>query len=419
MAPYEIDPKAIKDAADKYAGSRLQSGIVIGTLAQSLNRNWGCAGTDTSARTWSQSYDPAAYHAVQAGTKIVNGFGKLYDLLAFSSVNHQNSHNAAMIPPGPVIAAPSEIPGFDQPQFNGAYGGDSPAPFGWDLIVRWLQGHFWPNDDPDKLRDLGSAWDTAAAELRTASNTAGPAWAVLEDLNSPDLNKALAQIDLVSDDVEELATQFENLGKACRNWAGEIEDAHKRIIDILTEALGWAIVAGVVGGIIGSLAGPAGTAGGASVAAGAAAEGAAIRIIPILVGLENAAIEIALGTGAIAAVGAAAGVVAANLDPLLLAQPSVMSIDSGGMVSGAGGNYYPAPKDLEGFPGTRLANRKSRMPGGRTRKRWTDDDGNIYEWDYQHGAVEKYNKRGVHQGEYDPSTGTQTKPPDPTRRVEP
>jgi hypothetical protein len=41
------------------------------------------------------------------------------------------------------------------------------------------------------------------------------------------------------------------------------------------------------------------------------------------------------------------------------------------------------------------------------------------EWDYQHGKVEKYNKKGKHQGEYDPNTGEQTKPPEPGREVEP
>ncbi|WP_415974044.1 colicin E3/pyocin S6 family cytotoxin [Rhodococcus sp. 077-4] len=50
------------------------------------------------------------------------------------------------------------------------------------------------------------------------------------------------------------------------------------------------------------------------------------------------------------------------------------------------------------------------------RTRWTDDKGNIYEWDRQHGAVEKYSKNGKHLGEFDPNTGAQTKPPDPTRK---
>lgn len=50
------------------------------------------------------------------------------------------------------------------------------------------------------------------------------------------------------------------------------------------------------------------------------------------------------------------------------------------------------------------------------RKSWKDDEGNTYEWDYQHGAVEKYNKNGKHLGEYDAETGAQTKPGDSTRK---
>lgn len=48
-----------------------------------------------------------------------------------------------------------------------------------------------------------------------------------------------------------------------------------------------------------------------------------------------------------------------------------------------------------------------------------DAEGNIYEWDSQHGSIEKYNKRGKHLGEFDFKTGVQTKAADPTRRVEP
>lgn len=37
----------------------------------------------------------------------------------------------------------------------------------------------------------------------------------------------------------------------------------------------------------------------------------------------------------------------------------------------------------------------------------------------QHGAVEKYNKRGKHLGEFDHETGEQTKDADKNREVEP
>ncbi|MFF0082257.1 colicin E3/pyocin S6 family cytotoxin [Streptomyces canus] len=82
----------------------------------------------------------------------------------------------------------------------------------------------------------------------------------------------------------------------------------------------------------------------------------------------------------------------------------------------------PAPKGgLPGFPKAGPARAKTPVQGGGgLRKRWKDPkSGEIYEWDSQHGAVEKYNKRGKHLGEYDPNTGAQTKPADPTRKVTP
>jgi len=82
--------------------------------------------------------------------------------------------------------------------------------------------------------------------------------------------------------------------------------------------------------------------------------------------------------------------------------------------------HHIPPKDLPAFPGLRIVRPKTAVGGGGLlRKRWKDDEGNIYEWDYQHGLVEKYSKRGRHLGEFDPTTGEQMKPADATRSVEP
>jgi len=82
--------------------------------------------------------------------------------------------------------------------------------------------------------------------------------------------------------------------------------------------------------------------------------------------------------------------------------------------------YQPPPKELAGFPGAKSAKLKTSVQGrGGRRRRWKDSDGTLYEWDSQHGTVEKYDKRGAHLGEFDASTGQQTKPADPSRRVEP
>lgn len=86
-------------------------------------------------------------------------------------------------------------------------------------------------------------------------------------------------------------------------------------------------------------------------------------------------------------------------------------------VSGSG--YTPAPLSLPGFPDALVAKRKTTVQGGGLRKRWRTAKGQILEWDSQHAAVEKYDKRGRHLGEFDAQTGTQTKEADETRRVEP
>ena len=59
------------------------------------------------------------------------------------------------------------------------------------------------------------------------------------------------------------------------------------------------------------------------------------------------------------------------------------------------------------------------MGDGAKRARWKDDDGTIYEQDYQHGRVEVYDQRGRHEGEYDERTGERTAQSDSTRRVDP
>jgi hypothetical protein len=72
--------------------------------------------------------------------------------------------------------------------------------------------------------------------------------------------------------------------------------------------------------------------------------------------------------------------------------------------------YVPPPpkKILPGFPNARYIG----VRGGRA----TWQDGKyILQWDYQHGAIEMYNKQRQHLGEFDYQTGEQTKPAVPGR----
>ena len=81
------------------------------------------------------------------------------------------------------------------------------------------------------------------------------------------------------------------------------------------------------------------------------------------------------------------------------------------VLSVPGHGYHKPPDLLPAFPDAVSARPKSSVQGGgKKRNRWVDDRGRIYEWDYQHGAVEMYDKQGKHLGEFDPDTGKQTKP---------
>jgi len=74
--------------------------------------------------------------------------------------------------------------------------------------------------------------------------------------------------------------------------------------------------------------------------------------------------------------------------------------------------YIPPPAVLEAFPNARRARSKN------GRKRWIDSKGKIYEWDYQHGDVEVYDKTGKkHEGSFDSKTGERTGEPVSGRRT--
>ena len=93
----------------------------------------------------------------------------------------------------------------------------------------------------------------------------------------------------------------------------------------------------------------------------------------------------------------------------------------GVLLENADQKYYPNPKlgDITGISGLKPAKPKTPVQGGgKLRARWKDSDGKIYEWDSQHGELEKYDKR-KHLGAFDYKTGDKIKPADPKRRIEP
>ncbi|MFE9321865.1 hypothetical protein ACIHDR_03535 [Nocardia sp. NPDC052278] len=335
MAPISVDSRILYNAAVLYEGAYHNADNVIKTLAAALDNDWGCAGSDSAGRTWADSYDPAAFKAIASGIDIVNAFGKLHDLLAFTAVNHANTEKLNKHPPETPDPAPAVLAATTAPLFKGAFGGDSDPPFGWSMISSWLQGHTWPNGDPDKLRRLGTAWRTAAKGLRDASAGTSQAWTNLEENASEELPQAIDQMDAVWMGAEAVATQYEKLGGACEDWAQQIEDAHQKILAILAGAIGVGLLAGVAVGFF-----TAGTGAVATTTATGSAAGAAV--VTVLVAFDAAA---AVAAGVTVAAGAAAIGVATDLQPLLEANPTQFdtSTSAGG---GTNPSSYSRPPEV-------------------------------------------------------------------------
>ena len=138
MAPQDVDPQVLIDAAQKYLSASAGAYNAVYGLPHELDRYSCCAGDDSSGRQWAQGYDPVAAKAVAAGADAARALGKLHDLLACTGVNYANADAAAKRPPAAPLPAPQQLesgaPTATAP-FKGALGGNTPPPSGWDMIT--------------------------------------------------------------------------------------------------------------------------------------------------------------------------------------------------------------------------------------------------------------------------------------------
>ncbi|ADG99379.1 Colicin E3 catalytic [Segniliparus rotundus DSM 44985] len=432
MAPITVDWTVLSRAAGTYSTAHDSAGKAISALVSTLNENWGCAGKCDIAKKFTKDYDPAASEAVKAGANIANAYGKMHDLLAHTAVNHQNAESAAKTPPGANVSAPANVGHYTPPAFRGAYGQGIDAPTGWSVVAPLLTGHDWPDGDPAKLRALGTAWRAAASSLRATSTATCTAGTEITEQESPEIDQAAAQVELVSNTVEDTASLYEKLASGCDRFAQDVEDTQNKIRSALKTVAICAGVGLVVGGILGGLAGTVvepgggtiaggvgGGAEGASIGGGALAASAAAEILPFLITLDTAVIADSAIIGSV--VGGAIGGVGHALDDLLNSTATVYMATAAGSNPRSGLHEpIPAPKTLEGFPDAKPDKKKTPVRGGGSlRPRWKDKKGKIYEWDSKKGTVEKYSKDGkTHEGEFDPKTGEQVGKPVPGRTVE-
>jgi hypothetical protein len=269
----DVTPDDVNAAASTFAKQQDTLGDVWSTLASSLHA--GMAGNDGGAQKFAGKYDPAAkavWKAFESACRVIGGIstGLVQTANNYLKAEHASTasgKNAHHPYPPPPVAYDIYVTGPDPAE--GA---------GHSSVPDWL-AKYWPNGDPDALRQAATAWRTAATGVQNVTTTLhGAVNSITENNDTQDL-KAMSDFwnSLAGGGHKAILSVLHDacvsIAKGCDAYAKAIDDARNQLKTALAEAG----IAVAVTTVIGILLTPF-TLGGSDAGAGAAdaAEVAAI-----------------------------------------------------------------------------------------------------------------------------------------------
>ncbi|MFL6120574.1 hypothetical protein [Actinophytocola sp.] len=270
----DVTPDEVNSAAGTFAKQQDQLGNVWSNLAMALSP--GMAGNDGGAQKFAAKYDPAAkavWKAFGSAIRVLGGTAKGLVQTANNYVKAEEHSTAGKKPAGdkfppPMVADDIYVTGPDPAEGEGH-----------SSVPDWL-AKYWPNGDPDKLRDAAKAWRTARDGVDDVTTALQGAVTGITDYNDADDIAAMGEFwDSLAKPGDRKAVltglhdACDDIAKACDAYAKAIDDAR----DNLKTALAEAGIAVALTTVVGILLTPF-TLGGSDAAAGAAdaAEVAAI-----------------------------------------------------------------------------------------------------------------------------------------------
>lgn len=206
------------------------------------------------------------------------------------------------------------------------------APLWWGTISAYVEGHTWPNGHQDKLCAAADAWTGAGSILRDAASHIPAVVSLVQQQQSPEVPGAVTACEGLSRNMMTVADEFAVLGKACADYAGNIDEAHSKVLHELV-TLGWQ-----TGAIEGIAAVAAFSTFGGSEVAGQLVEAERLAVIGArIAGVLGAATDAATLSAAptIPAV-ASFGQVVDELGPLLEARATLYGSEAPGVIPALG-----------------------------------------------------------------------------------
>ncbi|WP_019929064.1 DUF4157 domain-containing protein [Nocardia sp. BMG111209] len=209
--------------------------ITHSSLAAVLTNYAGMAGDDSVGRQWATSYDETADLAISTSAALAIACGQIRDLIIVGAHNHHVTETTADHRDLPAPAAPALTPEPCLPQsVPSAAGHGIPEPFGWS-IIRDAVGLTWPDGHQDQLHSAATAWHTASSDYRTLAGEIPSAVALLGNQQSPEIDTAVTTCRDRQTDLTALADACRALGDGCNTYAQHLDDAHRKILDELSE----------------------------------------------------------------------------------------------------------------------------------------------------------------------------------------
>ncbi|HEX5113801.1 MAG TPA: hypothetical protein VFW65_01255 [Pseudonocardiaceae bacterium] len=245
----DVTPDDVNSAALTFVKQQDALGDVWSTLASSLNA--GMAGNDGGAQKFASKYDPAAkavWQAFESACRVIGGIsiGLVQTANNYLKAEHAStaSGKGAHQPYPPSLAAVDIF----------VTGPDPAEGPGHSSVPDWL-AKYWPNGNPDALRQAATAWRKAATGVDNVTQTLhGAVNSITENNNAQDI-EAMAAFwnSLAGGGNKAILTVLHNacvsIANGCDAYAKAIDDARNQLKTALAEA-GIAVTLTTIVGIL-------------------------------------------------------------------------------------------------------------------------------------------------------------------------
>ncbi|MFC8681189.1 glycohydrolase toxin TNT-related protein [Microbacterium ureisolvens] len=235
MNQRRIDPTLYIAAADEFRAISESAANRLSDARSSLGQYARMAGDDPGGEQLAQGYDDMARDALQALSDIAVLANTMDRAIMQSGWNHAAAEEAAGGKPagGAFTVRPARTP-VTVGAPPSAFGGSDDTPEAWDVVKDFV-GMMWPNADVAKLRSAGTTWDGVEKDVRALATEIRQADNALMGLNSAELAKLRSEVGDFATDVSAAAGDISEVGDLCREYATDVEEAHREVIQMLVQ----------------------------------------------------------------------------------------------------------------------------------------------------------------------------------------